>query len=262
MKFIKKTKFFLFFTLFLWSCGGNKIDTATEDLPINREETLNGQQEDEKISIITETYENKTEDGIASAKIEYLQIEGMNDKGLQSKINEMLKKVFNLENAIPQDIDSYFEGMPQEMKEYEKKGDFTAGVTDSNLISFSVYQSEFMGGAHPTDITKGYNINPKTGNFYDIDAFIIPTKMKEFDELLLEEIKIGKCADSFDIISEEDVCKFNPDIHSFNFTPEVMEVHLIECFPHAARECNKISISYEKLKTVSIRDSPIAKFME
>lgn len=259
--FIKTTPIFILSTILLLNCGGNKVDDATEEYQVN--EKLDHTVEDEKISIISETYESKSDDGTISAKIEYPQIEGMNNKGLQSQINKKIKTVLDIENAIPEGIENDFEDLPQEMKGYSKEGSFTTGIANSNIISFSAYQSEFMAGAaHPTDFVRGYNMNPQTGEFYSIQDFIVPTKMEAFNTLLLGEIENGECGVKGNFEYEEEMCKFNPEMHSFNFTDQGMEIHLEGCFPHVARICNEIVIPFAKIKELSIKNSPIAKFVE
>lgn len=263
IRFIQKTSLLFFISFFMWNCGDDKIDKATEEIPTGKEEQLNNGVKDEKISVITETYESKSDDGTISAKIEYPQIVGMNNKELQKKINEMLKVALSIDKAIPDDIESSFEGLPQEMKGYNKEGNFTTGIINSYIISFSAYQSEYMAGAaHPTDFIKGYNINPKTGEFYTIDDFIIPTKMDEFNTLIFDKIQQGKCKEAVDGIFDDEMCKFNPEFHSFNFTKKGLEIHLNGCFPHVARFCNEATIPFDKITKLVVKNSPIAEFVE
>lgn len=120
---------------------------------------------------------------------------------LQSRIDDFIAA--NLVDEAKQD---YEMSMKEEytFMEYSQYLDFGAKRTDTNVISFTITESEFSGGAHGMNIETGVNYDTKTGEIIAFDS-LSDDPAKFHDETLAFNKELAKTDEYKERLFEDDM---------------------------------------------------------
>lgn len=165
------------------------------------------------ISIEFETVENNetAEDGTVIYTSSYnkptVTIDG--SEAVSQKINDDLQSRiddFIAANLVDEAKQDYEMSMKEEytFMEYSQYLNFDAKRTDTNVISFTITESEFSGGAHGMNIETGVNYDTKTGEIIAFDS-LSDDPAKFHDETLAFNKELAKTDEYKERLFEDDM---------------------------------------------------------
>lgn len=139
----------------------------------------------DSLEIKTLNYANSTADSSAIISIDYPQISGIEDKSVETKVNEFLEEEFKQSIAWFEEVQSdstYFAEFQSEMQ-YTFETGYQVEFNSDEFISIAMSHYQFTGGAHGNYFALGYNIQMKDGKVLALKDII---KEDSFDLLVYE----------------------------------------------------------------------------
>lgn len=146
---------------------------------------------DVKTSVSIKAKEVKYKNEAMDVNIKIPVVEGMKDKSIQKKINDMLEEDITefkdeLEETAKRDLKDFKE-QGWEMKPYVAQVDYKVHNNKDNLLSISVTYYQYTGGAHGSTLQKNFNIDLGTGNEATLKDFFY--EGENYKEIISKEIK-------------------------------------------------------------------------
>lgn len=165
---------------------------------------------DVKTSVNIKAKDIKYKNDAIDVDIKIPVVDGMQDKSVQKKINDILEEDItefkqNLEETSKLDLKDFKE-QGWEMSPYAAKVDYKVHSNKDNLLSISVIYYQYTGGAHGSTLQKNFNIDLDTGNEATLKDFFY--EGENYKETISKEIKKQMALeknkyfdDAFDIVS-------------------------------------------------------------
>jgi len=173
MKFFTKLVFLFF--IFNSVVMGGEIDKGEKKLTLNKFTLLQKEYKEDEYYNTTECQEGAASSHISVSR-KYPEISGLEDKGIQRKINQLFKKSAGLEEAewdYPTTIKVSYEI-----------------INNSNgFLSVKFLHNHFVCGAnHDTSWYALVNLNLKTGEIYNFKSLFLPEYNKKIDSILKKQL--------------------------------------------------------------------------
>ncbi|MEW9122458.1 MAG: WG repeat-containing protein [Thermotaleaceae bacterium] len=184
----------------------------------------------------------------------YPQIENHPDKGIESQLNEDLKKIFIKEERTTDPEEIYYEIVDRDF-EIKELGEVVTIVENGYFFP--------IGAAHGTPWFSGHHMNIRTGKFYSMeDLFISDSNyMKRLESIVKKQIEMQQ--------DDEDAMYFEgaePTISAgqyFLLTEKGMKIYyqVYEIAPYAAGTPS-FEIPYEEIKDILDKEGALWRAIE
>ncbi|MBM7871565.1 hypothetical protein JOC70_003065 [Clostridium pascui] len=146
---------------------------------------------DVKTNITVKTKEIKYKNDAIDVNIKIPVVDGIQDKSIQKKINDMLEEEIT---AFKLDLEETSQLALKDSKEnewamlpYAAFVDYKVHATQNNLLSISVIYYQYTGGAHGSTLQNNFNIDLDTGNEATLKDFFY--EGENYKEIISKEIK-------------------------------------------------------------------------
>lgn len=118
-------------------------------------------------------------------------IEGMKDKEVEKKINQLLQKdAFDFKEELQIDSEEYLKGAKKEgweIRKYEASSYYIVHFQSKNILSISVFYYRYTLGAHGYTLQKAYNINLRNGEKIFLSDVL--KDVENYKEIINQKIK-------------------------------------------------------------------------
>ena len=170
----------------------------------------------------SEGCENNDPGNCAKIKIEYIELKNLHDLSVMEKINskiqkEMLKPIgseknnSNSEELMQNFIDEYKnfkKEFPESQQEWEIERKAVNNFKDDNILSCTISEYSYLGGAHPNTFLTVINFNLNSGEILNLPDILIDEYLDELNNIaepifrkekeLTEDINLTEAGFRFD----------------------------------------------------------------
>ncbi|MCY6355570.1 PdaC/SigV domain-containing protein [Clostridium sp. ZS2-4] len=170
---------------------GNASYVLAQENPTAVQVKAEKQTKEVKTSVNVKTKEVKYKNEAIDVNIKIPVVEGMKDKAIQKKINDMLEEDISefkeeLEKTANKDFKDFKE-QGWKMNPYVIQVDYKVNSNKDNVLSISVTYYQYTGGAHGNTVQKNSNIDLDTGNEATLKDFFY--EGENYKEVISKEIK-------------------------------------------------------------------------
>jgi hypothetical protein len=181
---------------------GDQSETpAKSEVPANKPQEAQPVKRDIKIIESNTEVDNE----YIKASVKYPAISRLEDKSIETKLNDMFKNAaLNFNKSIEDQAKVDYENSKKDknitFRKYEVQTDFKVRYNKNNVLSITALYYQYTGGAHGGTNQVGYNINLKTGelmllsdifdkgfNYKDIIVNEALDSMKKGDKMFFDD---------------------------------------------------------------------------
>jgi hypothetical protein len=173
--------------LFLIGCADKSNDKKLQDNSLQIETVILNQN--------SEGCDNNGSGNCAKIKIEYIELENLPDLSAMEKLNSKIQKELlrpigreknnkNFEELMQNFIDEYKtfkEEFPESQQEWEIERKAVNNFDDDNILSCTLSEYSYLGGAHPNTYLKFANFNLNSGEIIDLSDILIAGFLSELN---------------------------------------------------------------------------------
>lgn len=205
------------------------------------------------LNINTLEYSDSTADGSAYISIYYPQLAGLENKGMQSKINKFLEEEFKqsitwYEEAV---TDTFYTEEFSPTFSYTFETGFRITYNSKDFISIVLDHYQFTGGAHGNYYSVGYNIRTSDAKLLTFENLIISENFdiltSECEQAMLEKFEAASLVDA-GLFEDELII---PEDQDFYVMPGklILQFDPYEIAPYSMGDIS-VEIPFSKIKDI------------